>query len=772
MKRVCLLFITVILCGFFAMGTRAHAEETPHLRIWFSQYEAENEALRRIASDYEALTGVSVEVVSRINIFNAVSDLVNNATLDTRPDIVFMQAPDIGTLVASGYLEPLTPMIDQDIRDRFTEVALSAFRLDGEIYGVGYSVDSYGLIYNKDIISESELPETWADFFALAAEKTVFDGATPVIHGALLNARDMWFNYPIIRNYGGYYYGTYPNGDYNPYDVGLDQAGMLDYVAKMQEAMAQGIVLTNRIHGESEIVSRFANGKVGMMIYGLWYASILQERGIDYGLASLPDHDDGTTSRALTTVQGFVVNRFSLQQAQSLDFLEYILEDANQQLLIEAGNDHDRKLGTRNPANIAVSQSDYIQSSEILSSLSALNDETEPFPNLPEGPIWYNYTTTVFQSIFFPLSGAVDPEAKLGELAEKIRDDVRLMNLQVERIEIPSYVYMIICLLIVTGLIIYIIRGRIQNKRCPSYLQKPRWKQTLLAWGLILPLMVLLLVFYVYPIFHNMYLSLTDYSGINLREYGLIGFANYRDIFVKGFQGLVSMSVWTLSFATCVVVVSFILGVLIAFMLKQSHVKIAKIYRIIFILPWVIPTVITLLMWQGLLETENGLVNQILSLIGIPHIPWLSHPWIAKVSTIMVMTWFSFPYFMVIASGLIQAIPKDYYDAAKVDGANAFYTFFSITLPLVFRAMIPTLIMSFIMQFNQFGVYILTGGGPAADKIGDPGATDLLITYVFNTAFNTNRYAVAAAYSVLIFVFIAIFALLSIRITRKVADNG
>ncbi|MFA5290581.1 MAG: extracellular solute-binding protein, partial [Candidatus Izemoplasmatales bacterium] len=194
MKRVCLLFITVILCGFFAMGTRAHAEETPHLRIWFSQYEVENEALRSIASDYEALTGVSVEVVSRINIFNAVSDLVNNATLDTRPDIVFMQAPDIGTLVASGYLEPLTPMIDQDIRDRFTEVALSAFRLDGEIYGLGYSVDSYGLIYNKEIISESELPETWSDFFALAAEKTVFDGATPVIHGALLNARDMWFN--------------------------------------------------------------------------------------------------------------------------------------------------------------------------------------------------------------------------------------------------------------------------------------------------------------------------------------------------------------------------------------------------------------------------------------------------------------------------------------------------------------------------------------------------------------------------------------------------
>jgi arabinogalactan oligomer/maltooligosaccharide transport system permease protein len=144
---------------------------------------------------------------------------------------------------------------------------------------------------------------------------------------------------------------------------------------------------------------------------------------------------------------------------------------------------------------------------------------------------------------------------------------------------------------------------------------------------------------------------------------------------------------------------------------------------------------------------------------------------VAKLSTILVMTWFSFPYFMVIASGLLQAIPKDYYDAAKVDGASSAYIFFSITLPLVFKALIPTLIMSFIMQFNQFGVYILTAGGPAADKIGAPGSTDLLITYVFNTAFNTNRYAVAATYSVLIFVFVALFAVVSMRITRKVAES-
>ena len=771
MKKLVAAFLMAIF-GFFVMfGNISHVQaEDNTIRIWFSQYEEENTAMETIAAAFTDETGINVEVISRINIFNAASDLVNNAALDERPDIVFMQAPDIGSLVVNGYLEPLTEYVaGTDLENRFVSVAFDAFSLDGELYGIGYSVDSYGLIYNKDIISKEELPATWEDFFDLAIQKTTYDTEGNVlVHGTLLNSRDMWFTYPIIRNYGGYYYGNYSNGDYNPYDVGLDSEGMLDYIAKMKWAMENDLVLTNKIKGESEIVSQFANGTIGMIIYGLWYAETFQQKGINYGIASLPDQDNGETSLALTTVQGFVLNSYSLHKDESLSFLSYLLEDENQQLLIEAGNKYDSKVGTRNPADIAVIQSDYIQSSEILASLSALNDECEPFPNIPEGSIWYNYTTSAFQSIFF--DEGVDPMTKLQELADKIRDDVRLMNYQSEPIEIPEWLYYVFGAIILAGIGLAIFLKRKKEKKLP-YLMKPKWRTTLLAWGLMTPLLILLMIFYVFPIFHNFYLSLTNYSGINLRDYQLIGLANYYDIFVSGIGGLLSMTVWTLVFAFSVVAISFVFGSLLASVLNSQKVKIAKIYRIIFILPWVVPTVITLLMWQGLLETEGGLVNQILGLFGIPNIPWLSDSFLAKISTIMVMTWFSFPYFMVVASGFLQAIPKDYYDAAKVDGASNRHIFFHITLPLIFRAMVPVLIMSFIMQFNQFGVYILTSGGPASSTIGAPGATDLLITYVFNTAFNTKRYAVAAAYSVVIFVFVSIFALVSMKVTRKVAES-
>ncbi|MBI9008507.1 MAG: extracellular solute-binding protein [Tenericutes bacterium] len=768
-KKIFIILIAMIAA--FCSMTTVRAESSTTIKVWFSQYKSENEALEQIAENYRIETGINVEVISRINIFNAANDLVNNSQLEDRPDIVFMQAPDIGGLIKSNVITNVNDYLDiEELSTRYSSIALDAFKYNGEIYGVGYSIDSYGLIYNKDLISEDELPTTWDEFFETAQALTVVDNDGVVeTYGTLLNSKDIWFNYPIIKTYGGYYYGQFSNGDYNAYDIGLNNQGMNDYIEMMKGLMDSNLILTNKIHTESEIVSRFSNGKVAMILYGLWYSSMFKERGINYGIASLPDASTEEVSKALTTVQGFVINNYSLQKESAADFLAYVLADENQQLLIEAGNEFDEKLGTRNPANISVINSVYIQSDTILQSLSSLNDECEAFPNIPEGPIWYNYTPQVLQTIFFGENSGdeVNTQEKLDELVAKIAEDVQLINFQAERIDMPDNIFLYLGLLVIAIFILMFTRKKIQLKKKNIHSKKRLFKSTILAWLLMLPLLILLTIFYLYPIVHNFYLSLTDYSGINMLDYGVIGLANYKNIFVAGLDGLVKMVIWTLCFAICVVTLSFVVGSLLAVFLDSIHFRIAKIYRIIYILPWVIPTVITLLMWQGLLETEFGLVNQFLSIFGISNIPWLENAQWARISTILVMTWFSFPYFMIVSSGMIKLISKDLYDAAKMDGANFARQFIHITLPLIFRAMIPTLIMSFIMQFNQFGVYILTAGGPSSDQIGAPGATDLLITYVFNTAFNTKRYAVAAAYSVIIFVFVGIFALTAMKVNKK-----
>jgi len=681
-----------------------------------------------------------------------------------------MQAPDIGGLVASGYLLPLE--ISKDLRERFAEVAFKAFTYQGKGYGVGYSVDTSGLLYNKALISPSDLPKTWDDFFTAAKALTLFDCEGKAIqYGTRLNPKDMWFNYPIIREYGGYYFGTLPNGAYNAYDIGLDSESMQGYVARIKKAMSENLTISNPNHTESHLSYEFARGKVAMILYGLWNAQIYQNMGVDYGIAPLPRQRDGSVSRPLSTVLGFVMNRFTQRREESTVFLYYLLRDENQQRLIEAGNRGGQKTGERNPANIAVMSSAYIQSDEILSSLCQIGKQSEPFPNLPEGPIWYNYTPTAFRTIFFgdQQEREVDPERHLRMLADKIRADVAAMNARPEPLQIAGTVWVwVLCLC--SGVIGLWLFARRKKPRAP-YRERLSKKETLLAWLLLAPLILLLAVFYLYPIAHNLYLSLTDYSGINLRDYRVIGLGNYRYIFTAQIAGLVSLTVWTICFAVTVIALSFLLATLFATLLERIRFSLARVYRVIFILPWVIPAVITLLMWQGLLETEGGLVNQLLGWFGLPAVPWLSHPVWAKVSVVLVMTWFSFPYFMVLVQGLLKTIPQSFYDVARIEGANGYRIFTRITLPWVFRAMLPMLIMGLIMQFNQFGVYLLTQGGPAGDTLGAPGATDLLITYVFNTAFNTKRYALAASYSVIIFIFVGGLALGAMIIGKKRSEG-
>ena len=291
------------------------------------------------------------------------------------------------------------------------------------------------------------------------------------------------------------------------------------------------------------------------------------------------------------------------------------------------------------------------------------------------------------------------------------------------------------------------------------------------GWIFMIPFLLLFGIFYGYPVVHNVWLSLTDYSGMKMMNYGFVGLKNYVTIFNEGLSGFTGMLSWTFIYAGSVVIASLMLGTFIAVILDKAGLVVAKIYRGIFILPWVIPAFITILMWRGFLNTSDGLINSILGKFGIPAIPWLTDPFMAKVSTIIVMTWFSFPYFIIVAQGILKSIPGTLYEAAEIDGASTRQSFMKITLPMVIRAMFPTLIMSFIMQFNQFGIYLLTLGEPAAEKLGDPGATDLLITYVFNTAFNTMRYDIAAAYSVIIFFFVGAFSLIAMKVGRSIGSE-
>jgi arabinogalactan oligomer/maltooligosaccharide transport system permease protein len=211
---------------------------------------------------------------------------------------------------------------------------------------------------------------------------------------------------------------------------------------------------------------------------------------------------------------------------------------------------------------------------------------------------------------------------------------------------------------------------------------------------------------------------------------------------------------WTLTFAVITVIGAFALGLLLAITLDQKF-RGQRLYRSILVIPYAIPSFLTILVWAGLLNDDFGVVNRILHL----DVPWLFDANWAKVSIILVSLWLTFPYFFLVSLGALQSIPGELVEAAKVDGAGAWQVFRKITLPLLLVAVAPLMIASFAFNFNNFNnIYLLTGGGPAAEDGDVAGATDILISYTYKLAFETGKgqdYALASTISIFIFFIVA-----------------
>lgn len=246
---------------------------------------------------------------------------------------------------------------------------------------------------------------------------------------------------------------------------------------------------------------------------------------------------------------------------------------------------------------------------------------------------------------------------------------------------------------------------------------------------------------------------------------------NYKKIFtdarVRG--PLLKVFIWTVVFATATVVTTFALGLLLALALNKP-IRGRRIYRSILVLPYAMPSVMSILIWGGMFNTEFGAIN---TLFGT-HIAWFSDPNFARLAVILVNLWLGFPYFYLISSGSLQAIPSELLEAAAIDGANPRQIFRKITLPLLLQILSPLLIASFAFNFNNFNlIYLLTGGGPRNELDGQiAGATDILISYTYKIAFGTGTQdlGLASAISLIIFVLVASISLYGLR-KSKVLDT-
>ena len=299
------------------------------------------------------------------------------------------------------------------------------------------------------------------------------------------------------------------------------------------------------------------------------------------------------------------------------------------------------------------------------------------------------------------------------------------------------------------------------------------------------PCILMLLIFVVVPLLFSICVAFTNYSAPDHitpnNTVDWVGFQNFKELMFGGStwsKGFGRIAVWTLVWAIASTFTCYFGGLLAAVQLKESGLKIAPVFRFIFILPYAVPSVITMLVWRNLLNGTFGTVNRTLQAWGWlapgATIPWLSDPLLAQIMCIVINLWAGFGYFMMLSMGSMTSISADIFEAAKIDGASSRQVLHHITMPLVMYQTMPLIIMSFTHNINNFGIiYFLTAGEPivADSTITRAGGTDILVTWIYKLTMTLQKYNYANVVAVLIFVVLTPFAIWQFKKTKAYKEG-
>jgi arabinogalactan oligomer/maltooligosaccharide transport system permease protein len=286
------------------------------------------------------------------------------------------------------------------------------------------------------------------------------------------------------------------------------------------------------------------------------------------------------------------------------------------------------------------------------------------------------------------------------------------------------------------------------------------------AYAYLFPALVSILIVTCLPILYTVFISFTNYNMFHLENFSMVGFSNYKEVFSGSIKNVFFPVLgWTICFALLATAGSYLMGLILAILLNNPHMKESRIYRALLIVPWALPSTIAILAWQGLLNEQYGGINNLLHAIGISwSAPWMTDPFWARLGIIIVNVWLGFPYMMNVCLGGLQAISPEYYEAAKIDGASRFQCFQKITLPMVTKLSIPLVISTFASNFNNFGnIYMITEGGPARIDNQFAGYTDILASTTYKMTTWSNRYDLSATFSVLVFLIVGSLTLLNMH---------
>lgn len=290
-------------------------------------------------------------------------------------------------------------------------------------------------------------------------------------------------------------------------------------------------------------------------------------------------------------------------------------------------------------------------------------------------------------------------------------------------------------------------------------------KNRLKPWCYALPAMLLILIIIVFLIGYTGYISLTNMNLYHWNDYRVIGLDNYARALFKFDSGFLEALLTTIIWTVLNMVIQLAAGFFIALGLNAKGLKLKRSYKTLLMVPWAMPAYISILLWRvGMFNTEFGILNKFLKLIGLGKVDFLASNGIAFMSCMVLNLWMALPFMISTIDGALQSVDGNLYESATLDGAGFWTKVCRITVPSIRPIVAPAAVMTTFITFKQFDIiYLLT-----QQKGYMTGATlNTVITYAHQNAFVSNNYGLSSAVSMLLFVVIILFSFLTNRSLRE-----
>jgi len=705
------------------------------INIWHQMLYENRKVLREVCDEYEH-NNLDIEINLTYRETEELRSSYQAAAMGgSGPELIYGPSDQVGPFSVMGIIQPLDDLLPHAYFSQFVKNAI--VQSDGQIWMVGDVVGNHlMLIYNKDLISSP--PDNTTELIEIGKQMTVdTDGDGKIDqYGLVWNFTEPFFYVPWLGGFGEWLLTDDNNPNLNT------------------EGNRRGFQFIKALRDEHQIIPKecdyeianamFKTGRAAMIINGDWswgdYSGV-----VDFGIARIPKvSETGKWPSPLVSTKGYSININTTGEklTETLKLMKH-LTSADVQL------NFTQRINSQ-PSAIAALNNHKVRNNVLLQKSAEIIAVGRPMPIIPEMRAIWDALREQYQAV---LGGTISPKIAARRSQENSVKQIKIMNEVIQPGIQATILYGIIMLV---SIILFVIILR----QIPHFITD--YKLNKIAYFFFMPAFLAIMAVIIFPFIYNIFISLSNYSLQTFNDWQLIGFYHYLKVFgdFQFYSVLGKTVLWT------VINISFhvSLGIILAVLINRT-LPAKPIIRTLLIIPWALPQYIAALSWRGMFNQEYGAINLVMTkYFSLPAIQWLSQPFEAFTACILTNIWLGFPFMMVIALGGLQSIPVELYEAARVDGANRWQQFKSITLPMLKPVMIPAIVLGTVWTFNNINViWLVSNGGEPSNQ------THILVSYVYKAAFNLYRYGYAAALSMVIFIILLGFVLYLLKRTRAIA---